>query len=112
MKFQHLGIGQQFIYKDERYVKDGPVMAQHLASGKKTLIPRSAELEPVDGSVTVPPTADDRHIAADSLLDALNAYEHDLLQAMRPHLDDAAQQQLHEALQQGRSRLLRGLGLN
>jgi hypothetical protein len=49
MKFQHLAIGARFEFEGKVYVKTGPVAASSGQGGQR-LIPRYANLIPLDGS--------------------------------------------------------------
>lgn len=51
MKLQHLPIGARFEYKNQVFVKTGPLTAASEEGGQQ-VIPRSAVLRPLDGSPT------------------------------------------------------------
>ena len=46
MKFQHLTIGQKFLYQGQPYSKVSPLIGSHTKTGARKLIPRYAEVEP------------------------------------------------------------------
>jgi hypothetical protein len=48
MKFQHLAIGARFEYEGKFYCKTGPISASS-EQGESRMIPRHADLRPLDG---------------------------------------------------------------
>ncbi len=51
MKFTQLRIGQPFRHKGQVYRKTSPLMAEIENDGQQRLIPRSADVEPVDAQL-------------------------------------------------------------
>lgn len=49
MKFPQIPVGQYFRWQGERYCKAGPMTA-HARDGSQKLIPRSAQVEPLDAA--------------------------------------------------------------
>jgi hypothetical protein len=98
MKFQQLKIGQQFEYKGEGYIKDGPVMALHQASGKKVLIPRSAELLPAEATAAAQAAQLPGTISSDVLVEALNNYEARCLELFEAIAADIGPDKRHQLL--------------
>ncbi len=49
MKFSQIRTGQQFIWNGEAYVKQTPLIASHLETGKSKMVPKYVSVEPVDG---------------------------------------------------------------
>ncbi len=50
MKFSALAIGQRFRFQGGEYTKTSPLMAEACAGGERRLLPRSAEVAPLDNS--------------------------------------------------------------
>lgn len=53
MKFQHLPLGARFEFEGKVYVKAGPLTAAAENGSGPRLIPRHAQLKPVDGPMTM-----------------------------------------------------------
>lgn len=98
MKFQHLKIGQQFEYKGESYIKDGPLMAMHQASGKKVLIPRSADLVITENSPTQAKVELSDSIDSTVVIQALDTYESRCLELFESIAADIRSDKRHQLL--------------
>lgn len=63
MKLQHLALGERFEFEGQVFAKTGPLTASPEAGGGQRLIPRHAELKPLDRVSTAPDS--DRQPAAE-----------------------------------------------
>jgi hypothetical protein len=50
MRFPHVAIGQRFTYQGKAYTKTGPLTASEEGSGNQRMIPRAAEVTPLDAA--------------------------------------------------------------
>jgi hypothetical protein len=50
MRFPQLALGQHFSYQGKRYTKTGPLTASEADGGNPRMIPRSAEVTPLDAA--------------------------------------------------------------
>lgn len=99
MKFQHLNIGQAFEYKGERYVKDGPIMAIQQSSGKKVMIPRSAELHISESATPAQKAALPESLTSERLIAAFTDYEKQCIQAFEEVATDISSEKRHALLE-------------
>lgn len=108
MKFPQLPVGRYFQWQGERYCKTGPVTA-HASDGSRTLIPRSARIEPADPATETNANANpgtgiahaDVEAALAAFTGSLREYAASLEGPQRSALDahiDAAEQAFHRAL--------------
>lgn len=100
MKFQHLPIGARFEYEGKVYVKTGPIAASSGQGGQR-MIPRHAELVPLDGGVQATVPAVGRKLDEAAVLAAFEAFYAESARL----LDEPARLSLAEA----RSRFLAAL---
>jgi hypothetical protein len=106
MKFPQLPLGARFRWDGELYRKTGPMTAHAEAGRTRKLVPRSAVVEPVEGSNPAPPSTE--HFSAlavqaalDAYQDSLRAYAETLEGPRRAALEqqmDAAERAFGEAL--------------
>lgn len=54
MKLQHLALGERFEFEGQVFAKTGPLTASPEAGGGQRLIPRHAELKPLDRPGSAP----------------------------------------------------------
>lgn len=73
MKLQHLVIGARFEYEGVVFVKTGPLTAS-AESGGQRLIPRYAELRPLDVPAVEPERKGKRLIERDKVTQAFDAF--------------------------------------
>ncbi len=81
MKFQHLAIGARFFFEGKVHVKASPIAATTEAGGLR-LIPRYAELEPVEGSVTASVRNTPVTLDAGQVIVAFEAYHAECLRVV------------------------------
>lgn len=73
MKFQHLSIGARFEFEGKVYCKTGPVSAA-AETGESRLIPRHAELRPLDGGPVTEKPKPGRALEESVVLAAFEAF--------------------------------------
>lgn len=110
IKFTLLPLGENFDYQGERYSKTGPLTASHLQSGRQRMIPRSAMVTTrgVEATDAVEPSPQGR-LAASAVIEAFGHYHNgclDWLKLAEQELSPETSQQIREALEQARLRLL------
>src|SRR5690606_3785310 len=74
MKFSELPVGQHFEYEGERYLKSGPLVATHEASGQRRFMPRYGAVTPISAKPETPaPAASPRTVDLGEALAELDA---------------------------------------
>jgi hypothetical protein len=74
MKFQQLEIGARFEFEGKVYVKEGPVAARDVDTGKSRMIPRYAVLKPVGEMPKVSAQAAPKVVPRDAVLAAFEVF--------------------------------------
>ncbi|MDD5389027.1 MAG: hypothetical protein PHD37_06760 [Gallionellaceae bacterium] len=92
MKFQLLPIGARFEFEGKVHVKTGPLTAASEESGQR-LIPRSAVLKPLDGTVIEVPRPSELKLDETKVTAALDALHAECARLLRVVADDASQAQ-------------------
>lgn len=110
MKFFQLSSGQRFEHRGEIYVKAGPLVASHEASGRTQLIMRSAAVRPLDGEAAV--ERPDRLLSAERVLQAFETYHRGCeacLEQLAVDLDPSLLQVARDGVEEARNRFLQSL---
>jgi len=108
VKFSQLPLGARFEYQGRVYVKTSPLAASGEAGGQK-LIPRYAELTPLDGAPT-PVTRPNRVLDETTVLAAFEAFAADCQRLLDRSSADVTQHRLLRAeLEAARQRFLDSL---
>lgn len=111
MKFAQLAIGLRFRYQDREYVKTSPLMAEPADEGATRLIPRSANVDPLD----TPPEAIEapKQVAVHELNRVMGVLAGEINDIVADSgLDVQQANRLARELQQAFSRARRALHLN
>jgi hypothetical protein len=111
MKFAQLSIGLRFRYQEREYIKTSPLMAEPVDEGTGRLIPRSAEVTPLD---TQPPRVKiPKEIPVDALNHAMGRLTSEINDIIADSGLDAQQaNRLARDLQQALNRARQALHLN
>ena len=111
MKFAQLSIGLRFRYQEREYIKSSPLMAEPVDQGAGRLIPRSAEVTPLDAQPAQAETP--REIPVDALNHAMSCLAGDINDIVADSGLDAQQaSRLARDLQQALNRARQALHLN
>jgi hypothetical protein len=112
MKFAQLAIGLRFRYQDREYLKTSPLMAEPADEGAARLIPRSANVDPLD----TPPRAIEaprEEVALEELNRVMSVLAGEINDIVADSGLDAQQaNRLARELQQAFNRARRALHLN
>lgn len=103
MKFQHLVIGARFEFEGNIYTKTGPMTASADTGGQR-MIPRYADLAPLDGAPTPPRRQPPASLDPAKVRQSFESFYTDALRRI-----DTSQ---HMALARGRERFMADLGLD
>lgn len=86
MKFHQIPVGTRFEFLGQVFTKTGPIAATSDQGGTR-MIPRHAELHPIDGQAATPVRATGRKLEEGRVREAFEAF----CQACRPLLADHAE---------------------
>ena len=98
MKFHLVPVGEKFEYQGEIYVKADKLIANSEKTGQNRLIPRSANVQPVNSLPDATPKVVDEHqVQTSKVLDEFDKYHQQVLHHItdeneRNELDAARQQ--------------------
>lgn len=109
MRFPQLPIGQRFRWQGVTYTKTRPIGARGEADGAERMIPRSAVVEPLDGSPPQPPRSPGT-LDPDSVRAAIDSLVQDIHTA-HAALPSGTAERLAPALADAHRRCLERLGL-
>ncbi len=87
MKFQQLEMGARFEYQGKLYVKEGPVAAREVESGKSRMIPRYALLKPVAESPKGGAKAAPKMVPRDAVLAAFEVFHGECAACLPPEAE-------------------------
>ncbi len=107
MRFHLLPVGARFKWRDTLYTKSTPLIAYD-DEGTARMVPRSAEVEPLDGQPVAAAETSPLQIDRQRLLDALEALHAPLLARIEARCPTLAQE-AEQLLRQGRDALLHTL---
>lgn len=83
MKFHLLPVGEKFEYQGEIYIKADKLIANSEQTGKNRLIPRSANIKPVNATTDVSPKVIEEHqIQTAKVLREFDDYHQQCLQCL------------------------------
>ncbi len=98
MRFPQVAIGQRFTYQGKAYSKTGPLTASEEGSGNQRMIPRSAEVTPLDAGGE--PIKADKQRYTGSEVDALvRRFKADLVGQLQGLAADDGSLQLDQVVQ-------------
>lgn len=98
MRFPQVAQGQRFTYQGKAYTKTGPLTASEEGSGDQRMIPRSAEVTPLDASGEPLPELKQRfsRTEMDSLI---RRFKSDLVVQLREMASEDGALQLEQVIQ-------------
>jgi hypothetical protein len=88
MKFHLLPVGEKFSYQGEVYVKAGPLTASAEQTGTNRLIPRSANVQPVNNQESATPkVVEDHQVQTARVLREFDVFHQHCLQCLKEIAD-------------------------
>ena len=97
MRFPQVAVGQRFNYQGKCYTKTGPLTASEEGSGSQRMIPRAAEVTPVDAAGE--PVAETKQRYRRAELDVLvNRFKSELVRRLKDAAAEDGSLQLEQVV--------------
>ena len=112
MRFHQLEPGARFRYRNEVFVKKTPLVAIQESSGQQKLIPKSADIEPLDSPVSASPSPGEQRLDRETVVRAFESFYEDCVEqilSLETAQDGAAFTEARRRLARARERFLESL---
>lgn len=104
MKFHLVPVGEKFEYQGETYIKADKLIANSEKTGKNRLIPRSANVQPVNAQPDATPKVVEEHqVQTSKVLEAFDTYHklslqsiNDVASSLVPDIKETADKKIDE----------------
>jgi len=109
MKFHLVKIGQEFLYKDESYIKTSPLVASHKSEGGQKLFRRADEVSLCTAAVVIKDESDVSTIDISILNDLLDGFVNECelgLQSLGEDFSQIHRKKILNTITQSKQRLL------